>query len=128
MRSAAFVAFGSHRVRRAGGLEAGCNSRRLATCAAALLWAAVATPAVADDGHPLRQPDRTTLRALASNPALASSLQDASARDPSDSRLVLELSGGSRDNGFLRMRLDSQSTLALRPRSGGVVLAYRSQF
>jgi len=45
--------------------------------------------------------------------------------------LSLDLGSGDATRlrgGFLRLQIDDQSTLALRPRGGGLVLAYRSQF
>jgi hypothetical protein len=87
-------------------------------------WLALAlcSPALADDAvvpRPLAE------RALAPANALA----PASTAEP---RFNLELSGRNENtrlaSGVLRFQLSETSTLALRPRGGGLVIAFRSQF
>jgi len=120
----------------ASALRSGCTSRRSATprwCAAlavAVACAAAASGVQAQDaGAPSPLAGRLSLLPQASGSLVAP--QAAALRERPTTRWMLAFDGANRsrvDAGFLRMNTDAASTLALRPRGGGLMLAYRSQF
>ncbi len=100
-------------------------------------WRASASPF----GNPARAPEPAELRLNLSQRTLLvvepAGLQPASAwahgqpLEPPRSKVGLEFKAAPRDGGarsLLRVQLDGGSTLNLRPRGGGVVVSYRSEF